>query len=228
MSRRLKPRFPRCGAFFCLFARPRCARPCGQPHSGPSHVALPPPARGQVRRSGLVSAQSGPDELPRPRFFPAWLFFGSAPAARAFWFQPRRRYWAAIPPHWRRSPWLHCVDRVSLPILPENLKPRATRGVFLVRSGSRRRRVVGDQPCIAANPSRRRRSPAADCAGRAPHVPLGHVPTTSPAFSPGSGVFPFLRGVGCPRCRAKAYKTRPFSPLGDMVGWWDAPVEPTF
>jgi hypothetical protein len=37
------------------------------------------------------------------------------------------------------------VDQVSLPILPENLKPRATRGVFLARSGSRRRRYVGDQ-----------------------------------------------------------------------------------
>jgi len=75
MSRRLKPRFPRCGAFFCLFERPRCARPCGQPHSGPSHVTLPPPARGQVRRSGLGRLSPGPINFPRPRDFPAGLFF---------------------------------------------------------------------------------------------------------------------------------------------------------
>ena len=72
-----------------------------------------------------------------------------------------------------------------------------------------------------------RRSPAAYRVGRAPHFPLGHVPTTSPA-SPQAAGFPFLRGVGCPRCRAKAYQTRPFSPLGGMVGWWGAPVEPNF
>ena len=49
-----------------LLGRPRCARPCGQPHSGPSHVTLPPPARGQVRRSGLVQAHPGPDRLQGP------------------------------------------------------------------------------------------------------------------------------------------------------------------
>ena len=65
-----------------LLGRPRCARPCEKPHSGLSHVTLPPPARGQVRRSGLVSARSRPDKLPRPRFFAAGLLSlgGSLPA----------------------------------------------------------------------------------------------------------------------------------------------------
>jgi hypothetical protein len=57
---------------------------------------------------------------------------------------PSRRTGAA-------APWLHCVDRVSLPILPENLSPAQPAGFFL-------RGLVpaaaDDQPRIAANPSR--------------------------------------------------------------------------
>ena len=58
-----------------IVGRPQCARPCGQPHSGPSHVTLPPPARGQVRRSGLGRLSPGPINFPKPRGFPAGLFF---------------------------------------------------------------------------------------------------------------------------------------------------------
>ena len=61
-----------------IVGRPQCARPCGQPHSGPSHVTLPPPARGQVRRSGLGRLSPGPINFPKPRGFPAGLFFWCA------------------------------------------------------------------------------------------------------------------------------------------------------
>src|SRR6516164_10779289 len=81
-----------------------------------------------------------------------------------------------------------------------------------------------DNRCAAAVSPYGRRSVAAYRAGRAPHFPLGHVPTTSPALPQAAGFSFFAWG----RCRAKAYKTRPFSPLGGMVGWWGAPVEPNF
>ena len=82
------------------------------------YKALPPEVLKQRRapHRSLRHVPTTSPALPRQRGFP--------------FLRARRRYWAAIPPHWRRSPWLHCVDRVSLPILPENLKPRATRGVF--------------------------------------------------------------------------------------------------
>jgi hypothetical protein len=68
------------------------------------------------------------------------------------------------------------------------------RWPLLARSGSHRRRYVGDQPCITANPSRWRPSLAADCAGRAPHPTLGHVPTTSPALPQAAGFSFFAWG----------------------------------
>ena len=61
-------------------------------------------------------------------------------------------------------------------------------------TGSRCRRYVGDRPCIAANPSRSRRSAVADCSGRA--APRWLARYTGPV-RPMIGAGSFWRPRGC-------------------------------
>jgi hypothetical protein len=58
-----------------IVGRPWCARPCGKPHSGPCHVTLPPPARGQVRRLGLGECSVQARQTSRPRPLPRGASF---------------------------------------------------------------------------------------------------------------------------------------------------------
>src|SRR6516164_7981766 len=133
-----------------IVGRPWCAGPCGQPHSGLSHVTLPPPARGQVRRSGLVSARSRPDKLPRPRFFAAGLLSlggslpaGSPPAGAQSLSARRpsgnasrahdRRIAVAVLPHWRRRAVAYRVGRACTAlVMARYISPARRRaGLFL-------------------------------------------------------------------------------------------------